>query len=163
VISPPNLISVANDDAAKWREDNVHASVTAREAEGHDFATQETFFAANQFWDHVFAASRNAGADFNGTASQRVLDAPGNLHGCWWAANGSWFAADRCWSFAANRSRVAAVVATAEKATSTGGRSGRDTNGNRNSGNGTSEIHWKFLSGKELIYSVTFNAIVRLG
>ena len=163
MIPPAESNSVANDDAAQWREDNVHASVTAREAEGHDLAAQETFFAANQFWDHVFAASRNASADFNGAASQRILDAPRNLHGSWWAAHRCWFAADRCWSFAANRSRVAAVVATAEKATSTGGRSGRDTNGNRNSGNGTSEIHWKFLSGKELIHSVTFNAIVRLG
>jgi len=149
VISPPNSNSVANDNAAQRREDNVHASVTAAELEGHDFATQETLFAANQFWDHVFAASWNAGADFNRAAGQRVLNAPRNLHRCWWAANRSWFAANRCWSFAANRSRVAAVVATAEKATSTGGRSGRDTNSNRNSGHGTSEIHWKFLVGRE--------------
>lgn len=163
MIPPAESNSVANDDAAQWREDNVHASVTAREAEGHDFATQETFFAANQFWDHVFAASRNASADFNGAASQRILDAPRNLHGSWWAADRSWFAADGCWSFAANRSGFAAIAATAEKATGAGGRSGRDTNGNRESGKCTSKIHWKFLTGEEWIHSVTFNAVVRLG
>lgn len=149
-MSPPaGSNSVANDDTAQWREDDVHANVTAREAEGHDLAAQETFFAANQFWDHVFAASRNAGADFNGAASQRILDTPRNLHRSWWAAHRSRFAANGCRSFAAHGSWFAAVAATAEQATSAGGRSGRDTNGNRSSGKETSEIHWKFLTGKE--------------